>query len=372
MIRKLIIGNGRSEREILLVGNITIGRDPACHVSEPDPLLSRRHAEIIANVHGVSVRDLNSRNGILVNGEKTREQVLLPGDVVQLGHLQLRYVEENARTADGHGKPRHGRTPAGAGAARAVALRYRSLQARSAHAPGFPADTATQYAGGRNRRRCQVAAPRRRHHRRRPRRTRQGFRAVEPHSTKPSRFRSRAVDRRASIRRWPRRVRRAVAPRHDARAHAGRYGRDDLGAAPRATLTGRQSLDRPGRHDAGDDGSGLSPDATMTPGNATFASALEHLAGIANPGNEQVRPGPGARLVANAELTVTDATPACAELLGVPGDELIGDSLTDVFLRGVRRAYAEPGHGPVTHAWRADARGSITVTFTLDKTGGTE
>ena len=41
---------------------------------------------------------------------------------------------------------------------------------------------------------------------------------------------------------------------------------------------------------------------------------------LANPGNEQVRPGPGARLVANAELTVTDATPACAELLGVPDD----------------------------------------------------
>jgi hypothetical protein len=101
VIRKLIIGNGRSEREILLVGNITIGRDPACHVSEPDPLLSRRHAEIIANVHGVSVRDLNSRNGLLVNGDKTREQVLLPGDVVQMGHLQLRYIEEQVRPADG-------------------------------------------------------------------------------------------------------------------------------------------------------------------------------------------------------------------------------------------------------------------------------
>ena len=100
MIRKLIIGNGRMERELLLVGNIVIGRDPACHVSEPDPLLSRRHAEVIVNVHGVSVRDLNSRNGILVNGAKTREQVLLPGDVVQLGHMQLRYVEENVRTTD--------------------------------------------------------------------------------------------------------------------------------------------------------------------------------------------------------------------------------------------------------------------------------
>ena len=55
----------------------------------------------------------------------------------------------------------------------------------------------------------------------------------------------------------------------------------------------------------------------------------------------------------------------------MPGDELIGDSLTDVFLRGVRRAYAEPGSVLSLGIARGD-RGSITVTFTLDKTGGTE
>jgi PAS domain-containing protein len=114
-----------------------------------------------------------------------------------------------------------------------------------------------------------------------------------------------------------------------------------------------------------------SPDSTMVPGDATFATALEHLASIANPGNEQVHPGPGARLVANAELTVTDATPACAELLGVPGEELVGDSLPDVFLRGVRRAYAEPDTALSLTVARGP-RGSITVTFNLEKTGGTE
>ena len=35
--------------------------------------------------------------------------------------------------------------------------------------------------------------------------------------------------------------------------------------------------------------SASSPDSTMVPGNATFASALEHLASIAHPGNEQVQ-----------------------------------------------------------------------------------
>jgi pSer/pThr/pTyr-binding forkhead associated (FHA) protein len=92
--RKLVVNDGRSEREVLLVGPIVIGRDPSCHISDLDPLLSRRHAEFVPRPTGLLVRDLGSRNGILVNGSKVPERLLTSGDVVQLGHLQLRYVEE--------------------------------------------------------------------------------------------------------------------------------------------------------------------------------------------------------------------------------------------------------------------------------------
>ena len=94
MKRKLVVNDGRSEREVLLVGPIVIGRDPSCHISDLDPLLSRRHAEFVPRPTGLLVRDLGSRNGILVNGSKVPERMLTSGDVVQLGHLQLRYVEE--------------------------------------------------------------------------------------------------------------------------------------------------------------------------------------------------------------------------------------------------------------------------------------
>lgn len=94
MKRKLVVNDGRSEREVLLVGPIVIGRDPSCHISDLDPLLSRRHAEFVPKTNGLLVRDLGSRNGILVNGAKVPERVLSSGDVVQLGHLQLRYIEE--------------------------------------------------------------------------------------------------------------------------------------------------------------------------------------------------------------------------------------------------------------------------------------
>ena len=94
MKRKLVVNDGRSEREVLLVGPIVIGRDPSCHISDLNPLLSRRHAEFVPRPTGLLVRDLGSRNGILVNGSKVPERMLTSGDVVQLGHLQLRYVEE--------------------------------------------------------------------------------------------------------------------------------------------------------------------------------------------------------------------------------------------------------------------------------------
>jgi pSer/pThr/pTyr-binding forkhead associated (FHA) protein len=73
---------------------MVIGRDPMCDVSDSDPLLSRRHAEFKESASDVRVRDLGSRNGILVNGVKQAEAVLRAGDVVQIGHLQVKYVEE--------------------------------------------------------------------------------------------------------------------------------------------------------------------------------------------------------------------------------------------------------------------------------------
>src|SRR5262249_49886994 len=94
IVKKLLVNDGRSEREVLLVGTIVVGRDPSCQLNDLDPLLSRRHAELVPSSKGVTVRDLKSRNGILVNGDKVPEHVLKPGDVVQLGHLHVRYVEE--------------------------------------------------------------------------------------------------------------------------------------------------------------------------------------------------------------------------------------------------------------------------------------
>lgn len=336
MIRKLIIGNGRSEREILLVGNIVIGRDPACQISDPDPLLSRRHAEIIANVHGVSVRDLDSRNGILVNGEKTREQVLLPGDVVQLGHLQLRYVEDQ---------------PQPVAPARSASGESRQIPQRPA--PTYDIDRFRTEPAPRQ-------APTPQPGRWKPEPTPlPGRRTSAP---PPSRVVAPPLRGRAAFDETV-----AVDGSHDTTVRSGPPDLDTTMLATQRDPSGGSRWSDPEATMYGAPGSG---DAGA-PGDATFATALAHLQDFTAPANEQLRPGPGARLVANAELTVTDATPQCAELLGIPGEQLIGDSLPDVFLRGVRRAYGDPSIAlsmTVTHG----ARGSITVSFIVDKITGAE
>jgi predicted component of type VI protein secretion system len=98
-MRKLIVDDGRTTRHVLLVGTITVGRDPSCQISDPDPLLSRRHAEFVVEADRVTLRDLGSRNGILVNGAKMPQRVLASGDLVQFGHLQCQYIEQASAPA---------------------------------------------------------------------------------------------------------------------------------------------------------------------------------------------------------------------------------------------------------------------------------
>jgi pSer/pThr/pTyr-binding forkhead associated (FHA) protein len=95
MSRRLIISGGSRPRELILVDTLIVGRDPSCDITEAnDPLLSRRHAAFTAETRDASVRDLDSRNGILVNGAKTKQSRLNHGDVVQIGHLQVKYIDE--------------------------------------------------------------------------------------------------------------------------------------------------------------------------------------------------------------------------------------------------------------------------------------
>jgi hypothetical protein len=49
-------------------GHFIIGRSSECQLSVDDPLVSRRHAKLVVTDDAVTIEDLGSRNGVLVDG----------------------------------------------------------------------------------------------------------------------------------------------------------------------------------------------------------------------------------------------------------------------------------------------------------------
>jgi hypothetical protein len=68
---------------------MVLGRSPDCHITIEDPLVSRRHAKIVM-ADKPAVVDLESRNGVSVNGERIRgSRVLEDGDRIRIGTQEL-------------------------------------------------------------------------------------------------------------------------------------------------------------------------------------------------------------------------------------------------------------------------------------------
>ena len=71
-------------------GETVVGRSSSCHITLEDPLVSRQHAVFRLVDTELSIRDLKSRNGVLVNGRPIHgERPLEDGDRVRLGTHEL-------------------------------------------------------------------------------------------------------------------------------------------------------------------------------------------------------------------------------------------------------------------------------------------
>lgn len=71
-------------------GTFAVGRNASCQLSLDDPLVSRRHALFEIGSTGVTVEDLNSRNGVIVNGHRIDTKVgLTVGDRILIGSQEL-------------------------------------------------------------------------------------------------------------------------------------------------------------------------------------------------------------------------------------------------------------------------------------------
>ena len=75
-------------------GIFTIGRDSSCSLILVGSRVSRRHAEIEVNGDEIILRDLKSRSGTLVDGQRTKEAELSVNSIIEIASTRLRLVTE--------------------------------------------------------------------------------------------------------------------------------------------------------------------------------------------------------------------------------------------------------------------------------------
>jgi len=91
MAKLVILTQGLTDKaHELKADRTTIGRveDNTFQIAEPS--VSSHHAEILLRGNEIVIKDLDSTNGTFINGEKITEKVLLPGQSLRFGNVELR------------------------------------------------------------------------------------------------------------------------------------------------------------------------------------------------------------------------------------------------------------------------------------------
>ncbi|MBI4913831.1 MAG: FHA domain-containing protein [Acidobacteria bacterium] len=96
---KLLVQESSGSREFELVDNeVHIGRDLDNTLRIPDPSVSRHHAVLRRTAAGYEVQDLQSSNGVLLNGSRVQTGTLRDGDRITLGQVHLVFSDPAGAT----------------------------------------------------------------------------------------------------------------------------------------------------------------------------------------------------------------------------------------------------------------------------------
>src|SRR5512134_1113550 len=77
----------------------TVGRLPDNDIRIDNAAVSGHHSLLINILNDSFLEDLNSTNGTYVNGKLIKKHALQHGDVITVGHHQLRYVDDQTQQA---------------------------------------------------------------------------------------------------------------------------------------------------------------------------------------------------------------------------------------------------------------------------------
>jgi pSer/pThr/pTyr-binding forkhead associated (FHA) protein len=82
-------------------GRHVLGRDRSASVVLEGPDVSRRHAQLDVSPAGVVVRDLESKNGVRVDGVTLRgARLLVHGDTLCVGGIELEVIHPSSQVGD--------------------------------------------------------------------------------------------------------------------------------------------------------------------------------------------------------------------------------------------------------------------------------
>ena len=148
-----VISEGASANTIKLTDRdrpYFVGRSSECDLCINLDELSRKHASFTRLWNGVVVRDLDSKNGIKVNGHHAKLQRLSDGDVVEIGPVELRLMDPEERYLRDLDAPPEKQPPAASPRPRGMTPASTSAPpapARSSFVPKSPAAVAPPHHG---------------------------------------------------------------------------------------------------------------------------------------------------------------------------------------------------------------------------------
>lgn len=106
----LATGGHTIATHLLYAGRLIIGRTAANDLQIDSRFVSRHHCQIVTSAQASIIEDLNSTNGMFVQGKRVRYHNLNDGDVVTLGQHELLYIDERASQRTGAEEHAHAHT----------------------------------------------------------------------------------------------------------------------------------------------------------------------------------------------------------------------------------------------------------------------
>jgi len=89
-LKLILVKNSGQTRAFSLPSIVTtIGRKHCCDLRVPLMAVSRKHCQIYHDNGTLKIRDLGSRNGTIINGNKIEDAQVQAGDIIEIGTLKF-------------------------------------------------------------------------------------------------------------------------------------------------------------------------------------------------------------------------------------------------------------------------------------------